>query len=265
MFTLKNITLSIRHKKLLEIDALSFKKGAFTALIGPNGAGKTTLLNLLAGDLHPTTGTIFLETQALDQYSVESLSVKRSVLPQTEHIPFSIKARAILLMGVMPHAVAYNHPKVTTCLQNLSQILALDALLDEPYQTLSGGEQHRVQIGRVLMQALFSLEESPLLSERIMLLDEPFNHLDLFHQQKLLRYFKQLTSQGLTIICVMHDLNHALQIADSLVLLKKGVLQGQFTPEELWRSHRLQDLFEVDFLRLTDPLDPQFSTLAFRV
>lgn len=265
MFTLRDLTLSIRHKTLIDIDALTFQSGAFTALIGPNGAGKTTLLNLLAGDLIPSSGEILLEAQALKHYSINELSMKRSVLPQTEHIPFSIKSRAILLMGVMPYSVAFNHPKVTTLLHTLSHTLELDALLDEPYQTLSGGEQHRVQIGRVLMQTLFSFEDNPPLHERVMLLDEPFNHLDLFHQQKLLRYFKHLTTQGLTIICVMHDLNHALQIADDLVLLKKGILQGSFTPDDLWQSSILQSVFEVDFMTLSHPSDPHFSTLAFRI
>lgn len=265
MFTISNLSFKIRQKILVDVPKLSLETGAFTALIGPNGAGKTTFLNILSGDLIPTSGDILLEGRALDEYTIDELAVKRSVLPQTEHIPFSIKSRAILLMGVMPYQVAFNHPKVSQLLVEVSATLELDALLDLPYQTLSGGEQHRVQIARVLMQSLFSLDESVNLHARIMLLDEPFNHLDLYHQQQLLRYFKSLTKKGLTIICVMHDINHALQIADQLVLLKKGVLQGQYTAAELWQSDQLQQTFEVDFITLSHPEDASFRTLAFKV
>lgn len=265
MFSLKNVTLKFQQRTLIDIPELSFKTGAFTALIGPNGAGKTTLLNLIAGDITPTSGEIALTGKNLAQYSIDELAIKRTVLPQTEHIPFALKARAILLMGIMPHNIASNHPKVIELLNELSKTLELDEIIDHPYQRLSGGEQHRIQIARVLMQTLFSENGSPHLTEKVMLLDEPFNHLDLYHQQQLLRYFKQLTQQGLTIICVMHDLNHALQIADEVVLLKRGKLQGQHTPKELWQSQKLQEVFKVDFITLTHPDNPDFSTLAFKV
>lgn len=265
MFTVHHLSLKIQHKTLVAIPNLTIQSGKFTALIGPNGAGKTTFLNLLAGDLIPTSGTIELDGQSLTDYSIEELAIKRSVLPQSEHIPFAIKSQAILLMGVMPHHVHFSHPKVLELLAHISEILELNSLLDVPYQILSGGEQHRVQIGRVLMQTLFSLEESPILSDKVMLLDEPFNHLDLYHQQQLLRYFKSLTKQGLTIICVMHDLNHALQVSDQIVLLKKGVLQGSYSPHELWDSQTLQDVFKVDFMKLHHLENPNISALAFQI
>lgn len=265
MFTLENVTLTYHQKTLLDIPQLSIQEGAFTALIGPNGAGKTTLLNLLAGDLSPTTGSISFQGKPLSQYSVMALATRRSVLPQTEHIPFAIQAKAVILMGIMPFGVSPNHPKAETLFTQLVQQLELDSIIDRPYQHLSGGEQHRVQIARVLLQTLFTLEESLNLDARILLLDEPFNHLDLYHQKQLLRYFKQLTEAGLTIICVMHDLNHALQVADQIILLQNGVIQGTHTPAELWHSPILSNLFKVDFVTLQHPETPDFSTLAFKV
>lgn len=265
MFDIHDLSLKINKKVLVNVPRLSIKQGTFTALIGPNGAGKTTLLNLLTGDFPPTTGNILLNGKPLKDYSIDELSVKRSVLPQSEHIPFVIKARAILLMGVTPYHIAFTHPQVLKLLESISQILELEGLLDASYQSLSGGEQHRVQIGRVLMQTLFTLDGTPPLNERIMLLDEPFNHLDFYHQQQLLRYFKSLTQQGLTIICVMHDINHALQIADQLVLLKTGEFKGCYSPNELWNSQKLHELFQVDFISIQHPNDVNFSTLTFKI
>ncbi|GGZ92012.1 hemin ABC transporter ATP-binding protein [Ignatzschineria ureiclastica] len=265
MFTLENVTLTYHQKTLLDIPQLSIQEGAFTALIGPNGAGKTTLLNLLAGDLSPTMGKVSFQGKPLAQYSVLELATRRSVLPQTEHIPFAIKAKAVILMGIMPFGVSPNHPKAEALLTQLAQQLELDSIINRPYQHLSGGEQHRVQIARVLLQTLFSLEDSLNLEERILLLDEPFNHLDLYHQKQLLRYFKSLTEAGLTIICVMHDINHALQIADQIILLQNGIIQGTHSPAELWHSKILSNLFKVDFVTLQHPEEADFSTLAFKV
>ncbi len=265
MFILKNLTFMVHQKTLVNIANLEFKHQAFTALIGPNGAGKTTLLNILSGDIAPTTGEVWLDNDLLNSYTINELAVKRSMLPQTEHIPFAIKARAILYMGLMPYDVELSHPRVIDLLNKVCEILELESLLDMLYQKMSGGEKHRVQIGRVLMQTLFSLKEKDNYADRIMLLDEPFNHLDLYYQRKLLRYFKSLTEQGLTIICVMHDINHALHISDELVLLKNGVFQGKYSPQELWNSNDLHALFEVDFVRLQHPDNPEISTLSFNI
>lgn len=265
MFILKDLTFTVHQKILVNIDHLVFNHQLFTALIGPNGAGKTTLLNILSGDITPTTGDIWLDNQPLESYTINELALKRSMLPQTEHIPFAIKAKAILYMGLMPYDVELNHPSVINLLNKVSDRLELQSLLEMPYQRLSGGEKHRVQIGRVLMQTLFSLEEKEHYQDRIMLLDEPFNHLDLYYQRKLLRYFKSLTEQGLTIICVMHDINHALQISDEIVLLKNGAFQGKYSPQELWQSNDLHVLFGVDFIRLHHPNNPEISTLSFNI
>ena len=266
MFTVKNIKVSVRQKRfqkeLINVPNLTLHQGEFTALIGPNGAGKTTLLNCLAGDLIPTTGEVLLAGKPLNDYSISELAYRRSVLPQTQHIPFAINVRAVLLMGVMPFEVSYRDSRVIELLETICSHLELSHLLDQTYQTLSGGEQHRAQIGRVLMQALFACDETPY-QPRVLLLDEPFNHLDLYHQQKLLRYLKELKTAGMTIICVMHDLNQALQSADRLVLMARGTLHGVYTPDELRESTLLNEVFGVDFITLYHPDNAEISALSY--
>ena len=266
MFILNGVTLKYQSRVLINIPQLTIPQGGFTALIGPNGAGKTTLLTILSGDIEPTSGILLFNGKSLSQYSVGDLSTRRSVLPQTEHIPFALNARAIILMGLMPHQVEPQHPDVEPLLKDLIKRLELERIIDQPYQRLSGGEQHRVQIARVLIQTLFTKTQNNLmLKDKVMLLDEPFNHLDLYHQQQLLRYFKQLTQMGLTIICVMHDLNHALQVSDRLILLKGGEVVGEHTPAQLWQSKKLEEVFKVNFITLNDPEDSGFSSLAFKI
>lgn len=264
MFALKNVTYAIKTRKglrtLVDVPQLTIPKHQFTALIGPNGAGKTTLLNLLSGDESPTTGEILLDGVSLTDYSIAALAQKRCVLPQLQHIPFTINVMAILSLGLMPHGVSFRHKGAYQLLMEVAESLQLTHLLDSTYQVLSGGEQHRTQIGRVLVQALFELETCG--EDRLLLLDEPFNHLDLYHQKHLLHYFKHLQEKGITIVCVMHDLNQALHVADQCVILQQGKLQGVYPASELKDGQILSDVFNISFVELTNSVHSEAHALS---
>ncbi|NJO82291.1 MAG: ATP-binding cassette domain-containing protein [Blastochloris sp.] len=142
------------------------------ALVGPNGAGKNTLLSLLAGGLLPTTGTIMLDGQPLTMPSAQQQAQRRAVLRQQVGLGFAFTALEVALMGRHPHlhgrvegphdvALAYEKLAQTEMLVHAERFVP----------TLSGGEQARVQLTRVLAQ------QAPLL-----LLDEPTAALDLPHQ-----------------------------------------------------------------------------------
>lgn len=254
MFQLKDVTYIIKTRKgdrtLVNVPELSIPKHQFTALIGPNGAGKTTLLNILSGDEQPTSGEVYFDGRLLSEYAISDLAQKRCVLPQLQHIPFAINVMAILSMGLMPHGVSYRNKDAMAIMLEVAEQLQLSHLLDRTYQVLSGGEQHRTQIGRVLVQALFELDECK--EDRLLLLDEPFNHLDLYHQKHLLKYFKELQAKGLTIVCVMHDLNQALHAADQCILLKQGGLYGVYKIDELKDGGILSEVFNISFVELTN-------------
>ncbi len=264
MLQLKNISYAIKTRNglrdLVNIPDLHIPKHQFTALIGPNGAGKTTLLHMLSGDAEPTTGEIHLDGQRLKDYTIAELAQKRCVLPQLQHIPFSINVMAVLSMGLMPHGVSFRSPKAKELIEEVAESLQLTHLLDRTYQVLSGGEQHRAQIGRVLIQVLFELEICQ--TDRLLLLDEPFNHLDLYHQKHLLKYLKMLQQKGITIICVMHDLNQAIHAADQCVVLKKGQLHGVYQTAELKNGNILSDVFSIPFVELTNSVHPEAHALS---
>lgn len=264
MFTLRNVTYTIKTRKgsrvLVDVPTLDIPKHQFTALIGPNGAGKTTLLNLLSGDELPSDGSVQFDGRLLGDYTLSELSQKRCVLPQLQHIPFAINVLAILYMGLMPHGVSYRNEAAQKIVMEVAERLQLTNLLDQTYQVLSGGEQHRTQIGRVLVQALFELETCG--EDRLLLLDEPFNHLDLYHQKHLLSYLKELQSKGVTIVCVMHDLNQALHAADQCVILKKGTVYGVYNVLELKNGQVLSEVFDIPFVELTSAQHPNAYSLS---
>lgn len=248
------------NKTLIDVPSLHIKQNQFTALIGPNGAGKTTLLHLLSGDTNPSEGDVLFNGRPLKSYSIIELSQRRAVLPQLQHIPFAINVLAILSMGLTPYGVTLRDKAAQSIVSSVSQALGLETLLDQTYQVLSGGEQHRTQIGRVLVQILFELELSN--EPRVLLLDEPFNHLDLYHQKHLLAYLKTIQEKGVTIICVMHDLNQALYAADTAILLKQGNIMGIFDTESLKDGKILGNTFGVEFITLSNPKIPEVYALS---
>lgn len=205
-------------KLLLNGDAfvipnLMFQGNGLTAIVGPNGIGKSTLLSALAGASHRYTGEVCLDNQPLAVYAASELKYRRAVLLQNEqlHFPFTVW-QVIEMSGYAIHMPA---------IQALIATFELDALLGRAFTQLSGGEKQRVHLVRCIAQVALSDHQS-----RYLLLDEPFNHLDLHFQYALFEKLHEL-SQIMNVVVVMHDLRRVIQhIPNTVLLAKNGVMQG---------------------------------------
>lgn len=117
-------------------------------------------------------------------------------------------------------------------------------LLDRCYLHLSGGEQQRVQLARVLAQLWRDGEPQGFL-----FLDEPTSALDLYHQQHILRLLHRLTRQGKLMVCtVLHDLNQASLWADRIILLHRGSLVAQGIPQQVLNTETLQHWYGAELI-----------------
>jgi ABC-type hemin transport system ATPase subunit len=172
MLALDRATLARGRRVLVEDLSLTLHPGEVLGLLGPNGAGKSTVLAGLCGDLVPTAGSATLDGRPLARWSRAELARRRAVLPQASRLAFSFRVREIAGMGVLPGSGAAPAALVDEALGRAD----VAHLAERDYATLSGGEQQRVQLARVLAQLWSGA------GPRYLLLDEPTASLDLAHQ-----------------------------------------------------------------------------------
>lgn len=234
----ENLQFSVGQRRLIDDVSLELKGGEVVALIGPNGAGKSTLLRLLTGYLPPDQGRCELQGKALAHWPPQELARTRAVMRQSSELAFGFSVQQIISLGRAPHAKTHNA-------EALQQVMAQTdclTLADRDYRQLSGGEQQRVQLARVLSQ-LWQPQPSP----RWLFLDEPTSALDLYHQQHTLRLLRQLTRESpLSVCCVLHDLNLAALYADRIMLLHEGKLVASGTPADVLTAEILACWYQAD-------------------
>jgi iron complex transport system ATP-binding protein len=196
------------------------------ALLGPNGVGKTTLLRLATRLLLPATGEIRLEGKPLSQWSRRSLPRSIALVSQELEIPFRFRVEEIVEQGRAPHAPLFGGPRAgdRAIVEAAMEAVGVTHLRRRIYSELSGGERQRVKIALGLAQ-----------QPKLMLLDEPTQHLDIGRQIELLSLLRELNRQGLTVIAAVHDLKLDAQNFTSAILL---------TPEPSWIAGGTVDVLQ---------------------
>lgn len=241
MVEVENVKYKVQGKDLLSSSSLSFGPNQFHVIMGSNGAGKSTLLKLISGLLRPTEGAIYLWKKEIQRYSKNELAKKRSVLSQHYNVTFPITVKDLVLMGRYPYYQNMPSAFDTKVCKEVIELMEIEEFTNRDYHTLSGGEAQKVQMCRVLAQ----IWDAEIGSEKILLLDEPVSNLDVKFQYQLMKIAKDLCSQHLTIIAILHDINLALSFADRIIFMKKGNINYDLSdPKEISPSI-IHDIFEV--------------------
>jgi iron complex transport system ATP-binding protein len=236
--TAQQLRYSLGSRRLINDVSLSINSGEMVAIIGPNGAGKSTLLRLLTGYLAPGCGECQLLGRPLEQWQPQQLAKVRAVMRQHSDLAFPFTVEEVVSMGRAPHGKRDAQRAVQ---QVMAQTDCLE-LAQRDYRQLSGGEQQRVQLARVLAQ-LWQPQPTPAW----LFLDEPTSALDLYHQQHTLRLLLTLTrQQPIAVCCVLHDLNLAALYADRILLMHQGRLVATGTPQEVLQADILTRWYQAD-------------------
>lgn len=244
-------SVNLKKKTLTLLENVSFSIAPYEicCLIGPNGAGKTSLLKTVAGDDTEYEGTIQFNGQTLHKRASQKNTYAQqiAVLPQLSSLNFPYTVRDVILLGRTPHTAGIKTDN--RIVDELITLLELDAVQDNIYTQLSGGEKQRTQLARVLAQVWQSEQQEP----RLLLLDEPTNALDLRHQQILLRFLKKLAEDGVSILMVLHDLEMAANIANRIIGLDKGRIVLDGPPNEVITKANIKKLYAAEVEVLHHP------------
>lgn len=200
---------------LSEID-WTVRAGEHWALLGANGAGKTTLLRLLGATMHPTTGSVEVLGSLLGRVDVRDLRARIGHVSTAQRVPLDMDAHTVVLTGhtgtVQPLWRKYD-AEVRLRGHELLAELDIKELADRPYGVCSGGQRARVLIARALMA-----------EPALLLLDEPFNALDLPSREDLVEAMQRLAGSrpDLATVTVTHHLEELSPAVGHTLLLREG-------------------------------------------
>jgi len=248
MIDAAGISLSIRGKQVLKPLTASFGKSEFVAIIGPNGAGKSTLLHLLSGLHQPSAGTVAIHGKPVHQWPPEELAVVRAYLQQHHSVFESFTVEDVLMMG---RSIHFNYQPSRSDQELVKQILGelnLTHRKDQSFNSLSGGEQQRVQFARTLLQ--LQEQHTASLEQKILFLDEPLNNLDLHYQYNLLQMARnKVVHNGGLVIAVLHDLNITCQFADRVIILQDGEVKKDAPVSEAMDADLLSAVYNIKIVK----------------
>jgi len=245
---LEGIGLTLRRggRVVLEGAAFTARAGGLTAILGPNGSGKSTLLAALAGG-QVAAGMVRLNGRPAATIPPAELATLRAVLPQAVALSLAFRVREVVGLGLIagcPGTETEDLPE-----RALARV-GLAGFGPRRFHELSGGEQARVQLARVLVQVW-----TPVLDgqPRWLLLDEPVAALDIAHQLQVMAVARDYARAGGGVVAVLHDLNLAAMFADRVALLQGGRIAAFGPPEDVLDDAHLAAAYGVPLRVNTAP------------
>jgi phosphonate transport system ATP-binding protein len=245
IFELKGISKVYERKIALSSLSLSIKKGEFVALIGPSGAGKTTLLNTLATVIRPEEGELLIDGRASDSYkTVKELAKKIGIIRQQFDLVGQLPVIHNVLAGKLSDWGFFK--SLVSLIVPQEKLLAVKALervglSDKVYENtskLSGGEQQRVALARLLVQ-----------KPEIILADEPVSSLDPARAEDILFILTKLAKEeGQTLVASLHTVEYARKYFDRIIALREGKVYFDL-PVEKVSDKLLEQLYDLKELK----------------
>ncbi|GAB2833693.1 heme ABC transporter ATP-binding protein [Actinocorallia aurea] len=210
---------------------LAVEPGEVLALVGPNGAGKSTLLAALCGDV-AFEGAVRVDGLPLADWRPVELAMRRAILTQTHSVSFPFAVEEIVRMGRAPWIGTPLEDEDDAAVSAALEDADVSRFAGRPFPSLSGGEQARVALARVLAQ------RTP-----VVLLDEPTAALDVRHQELVFAVTRGLAERGRSIVAVVHDLGLAAAHADRVAVLSDGRLTACGPPAEVLTGDLLSEVY----------------------
>lgn len=213
--------------------SFAVRAGECVAVLGTNGVGKTTMLKCINRVIRPQAGEVLVDGLPVHRLSGRELAQRIGYVPQACEFADSSVFDAVLL-GRKPFLQWDVTQRDLETVQEVLELLGLEAYAHREVNALSGGERQKVSIARALAQ------QAPVL-----LFDEPTSSLDLRNQLEVLDLTKQVVrQQNLAAVVILHDLNLALRFADRFLVMKEGTVRA-FGGREVVDPEMIREVYGV--------------------
>ncbi len=236
--TVEHLSVSIHGNPILRDVSLCFPEGKRISILGPNGAGKSTLLRSLIGIQPLAAGRVLLKGKDIKALSRRELARHIAILPQGAEAPQDTTVEQLVGFGRFPYHSLFGQrdaKKDREVVEWALEIAHVDSLRKREVHSLSGGERQRAFLAMVLAQ-----------QPKILLLDEPTTYLDIAHQLEVMNIITEVNQKyGITVIMVLHDMNHALQFSNEVVIVKDHGIFASGTPEDIMTGETIAEVFGV--------------------
>lgn len=230
------LSYGVNGKTIVADASFEIKRNELLGIVGPNGAGKSTLLRLLTRIIHPSGGNILLDGEDISRYQVKELYRKISFLPQSSYFDFPLSVLEVVLMGRYPYLGIFDSETKEDIerAENCLSLVDMEGFSRRKVTTLSGGEQQRALIARVLAQ-----------ETDFIFLDEPSSHLDIHHKFALMELLRSVAQKGKGVAVVLHDLDLASRFCDRILVLESGQIKALGEPSRILSEELLSSVFKV--------------------
>ena len=223
---ISNVSKNFNAFKALNEINLNIQSGELVALLGPSGCGKTTLLRIIAGLETPDSGTIEFHGEDVSNHDVRDRNVGFVFQHYALFRHMTVFDNVAFGLRMKPKGQRPSEEVIKRKVHELLDLVQLDWLGDRYPEQLSGGQRQRIALARALA-----------VEPRVLLLDEPFGALDAKVRKELRRWLARLHEDvHLTSVFVTHDQEEAMEVADRIVVMNKGVIEQIGTPAEVYEN-----------------------------
>ena len=232
--------ITVRYGEHTVVNDLSFqlKEGQWMMLVGPNGAGKSTLIEAIAQGV-PYAGTFLLEGRDIRTLRPAQLAREVGVLAQKNAVGYAYSVEEVVSLGRYAHAPGFlsaGDDDAAAQVERALEATGMTQLRRASVLTLSGGELQRTFLAQVFAQ-----------DPRLLILDEPANHLDLIYQKHIFSLIEDwLRQPGRAVLSVVHDLSLAKKYGTHTVLMSGGRCVAQGEADEVLTQDRLAQVYGMD-------------------
>lgn len=238
MLNVENMTVRYGENTIVKAISFDVLEGQWLMLVGPNGAGKSTIVNAIAQGV-PYSGNVTFGGKDVRRMKPSKFAKNCGILTQTHNVNYSFTVEEIIRLGRYSYSgglFAKSSSNDDKAVEDAARLTGMLSLMQQSVLTLSGGELQRTFLAQLFAQ-----------NPRLLILDEPSNHLDLVYQRQIFELTREwLAHSGRAVISVVHDLSLAKKYGTHALLLHNGRIEAFDTADKVLTRANLNTVYSMD-------------------